>query len=334
MDTDLVIIGAGPAGCALALQAADAGLRVVMMEGARFPRRRPGETLHPGVEPILAKLGVWPSVAAAGFHRQRGVHVSWGGERAFRAYGEDADGAWLGLQADRAKFDALLLDAVREKANVRVMQPSKPTGVMESGGRVYGVRTTEGEVSARWVADAAGGGHWLAGQLGMAIPRRSSPLSIRFGWRKSARVRGDPVFAATRDGWKWNAPLGNGRDAWCRLQFSANGSGAKASACDVTWRCAERAAGPGWFLVGDAAAVLDPASSHGVLRALMGGMMAAHVMSKTGSGDCDEATAYETYSAWVRAQFEHDFKALQEFYAQHPAWSFLNETTSSRNEAI
>jgi flavin-dependent dehydrogenase len=85
--------------------------------------------------------------------------------------------------------------------------------------------------------------------------------------------------------------------------------------------------------VGDAAAVLDPASSHGVLRALMGGMMAAHVMSKTVSGDCDEATAYETYSTWVRTQFEHDFKALQEFYTQHPAWSFL-KTTSSLNEAI
>jgi hypothetical protein len=46
---------------------------------------------------------------------------------------------------------------------------------------------------------------------------------------------------------------------------------------DVTWRLSDAAAGLGWFIVGDAAAVLDPSCSHGVLKAIMSGMMAGHL---------------------------------------------------------
>jgi flavin-dependent dehydrogenase len=69
---------------------------------------------------------------------------------------------------------------------------------------------------------------------------------------------------------------------------------------DVTWRMAERTAGRGWFLVGDAAATLDPTSSHGVLKALLSGLAAGHliVASLTGKAPADEiATAYHD---WVR----------------------------------
>jgi flavin-dependent dehydrogenase len=58
----------------------------------------------------------------------------------------------------------------------------------------------------------------------------------------------------------------------------AVGTGARRRGADVTWRIISPAAGPGFFLVGDAVAVLDPASSHGVLKALMTGMMAAHLI--------------------------------------------------------
>ena len=55
-----------------------------------------------------------------------------------------------------------------------------------------------------------------------------------------------------------------------------------------TWRMAERMAGAGWFIVGDAAATLDPTSSHGVLKALLSGMTAGHDCSQSrqqGPGD-------------------------------------------------
>jgi flavin-dependent dehydrogenase len=44
---------------------------------------------------------------------------------------------------------------------------------------------------------------------------------------------------------------------------------------DVTLRMAAQTAGDGWFLCGDAALVLEPSVSHGVLRGPMSGMAAA-----------------------------------------------------------
>src|SRR4051812_35168753 len=50
---DLAVVGGGPAGCAAAIWAAKCGLQTVLMEAREFPRKRPGETLHPGVEALF-----------------------------------------------------------------------------------------------------------------------------------------------------------------------------------------------------------------------------------------------------------------------------------------
>ncbi|GAB7189041.1 geranylgeranyl reductase family protein [Kitasatospora sp. Ki12] len=49
-DADVLIAGAGPAGCAAAIVCAAAGLRTVLAERAPGPVARPGEALHPGAE--------------------------------------------------------------------------------------------------------------------------------------------------------------------------------------------------------------------------------------------------------------------------------------------
>ena len=84
---------------------------------------------------------------------------------------------------------------------------------------------------------------------------------------------------------------------------------------DVTWRLAKPSAGPGYFLIGDAASVLDPASSHGILKAIMSGMMAAHLISQTVEQRASEASAAEAYNTWMLDWFEHDTRRLKEMYA-------------------
>ncbi len=99
---DLLIIGAGPAGCAAAISARRHGLTVMMLEASAQPRRAPGETLHPGIEPLFARLDVAEPVARAGFHRHAGIRIGWDAPARFEPYGEDASGPWHGFQADRA----------------------------------------------------------------------------------------------------------------------------------------------------------------------------------------------------------------------------------------
>src|SRR5262249_45962226 len=92
---------------------------------------------------------------------------------------------------------------------------------------------------------------------------------------------------------------------------------------EVTWRKAHAPAGPGYFLVGDAAAVLDPASSHGVLKALMSGMMAAHLLGQVFRRCCPPTAAADAYHGWLWDWFEHDVQKLQQLYA------FLNPVPKS-----
>ncbi|MGL4498228.1 MAG: NAD(P)/FAD-dependent oxidoreductase, partial [Planktothrix sp.] len=88
---------------------------------------------------------------------------------------------------------------------------------------------------------------------------------------------------------------------------------------DVTWRQVSPPAGPGYFLVGDAATVLDPASSHGVLKAVMSGMMAAHLITQVLQGKAFESQVITGYSQWMETWFQKDIEMLRNLYALLPS---------------
>jgi 2-polyprenyl-6-methoxyphenol hydroxylase-like FAD-dependent oxidoreductase len=94
---DVIVIGGGPGGSAAAISCANANLRVLLLEKLLFPRDRPGETLHPGIEPLLKQLGVLEAVLSAGFLRHLGNWVKWDRDLHFTPFGEDETGIWQGF---------------------------------------------------------------------------------------------------------------------------------------------------------------------------------------------------------------------------------------------
>jgi len=348
VTTDVVIVGGGPGGAACAIKCAEAGLRVVLLERDPSGRERPGETLHPGIEPLFIELGIESEILAADFLRHEGHWISWNEPLHFEAFGADERGSWRGFQVWRAEFDAILLRRARS-LGVAIKQPCRVLRPLVEKGRVCGVATSEGIIRARVVVDASGSRQWLAGQLRLPVLKSSPRLIVRYGYALGelrAPRSETPALIADTQGWTWTARVKAETYAWTRLSFENSKPESnwlpeslrslerrgRTRAADVTWRLAKPSAGFGYFLVGDAASVLDPASSHGILKAIMSGMMAAHLISKTIERKLDEAGAAQSYSHWVQSWFEHDTRRLKEMYAifsTRDGWPDKKETSFS-----
>lgn len=327
---DVVVVGGGPAGASAAIQCAKNGLRVTLIERSAFPRHAPGETLHPGVLALLKKLGVEQRVIAAGFLRHAGHLVCQDEKEEFQPYGSDESGPWLGFQAWRADFDAILLERASE-LGICIRQPEEVKALTLSSGRAIGVETIIGAYPSRFVIDATGRWHWASKQLQLQMQEDSPKRFAWFGYVTGVPQRRITAeFNIDRSGWTWIAQVREEHYQWVRMNLDSSRPadnwrpkplrGLKATGrpigADVTCRISPQLAGPGYFMVGDAACVLDPASSHGVLKSIMSGMMAAHLIQATVANVISETTAIHEYSHWLRNWYRHDLKELAKLYAR------------------
>ena len=196
------IVGAGPAGCAAAIALARQGLSVALIEASEFPRHRPGESLHPGVDPIFETLGIAEAVEQADFLRYKGHRVIWGVEERVESFGEDARGKWQGYQAWRPTFDRILLNAARA-AGAEVWQPCKVRKVIAEGEQVVGMVTDKGVVRSHHVLDASGQCQWLSRQLNISTTPYSPKLLARFGYVACDKTTEflTPTIRGELDGW-------------------------------------------------------------------------------------------------------------------------------------
>ena len=85
---------------------------------------------------------------------------------------------------------------------------------------------------------------------------------------------------------------------------------------DVTWRMAAHLAHPAWFIVGDAACLLDPLSSKGVLRAMMSGIAAGHLIANILKGRIAANAAANVYQHWLSEWFAREALRLATFYRE------------------
>ncbi len=330
---DAVVIGAGPAGCAVAITCALRGLRVALVERHTFPRFRPGESLHPGVEPLLQQLGIAGQLCLQDALRFDGHWVQWSEPLRFHAFGGDDSGPWRGFQIARASLDATLLQRT-VALGVTVHQPCRALKVLTHDNRVTGVHTDSGPVYAEFLIDASGASAWLHRQLGLALRRCSPRLVARYGYVQGcpAPYQQAPHFFAEDGGWTWVARVQEQLTHWTHLAFDVHNPHAPSVpkalrhlpskgailGADVSWRISTAAAASGYFMVGDAASLLDPASSHGVLKALITGMQAGQAVYDCLEHPVVQPSAQKQYRHWLGTWFEHDMTQLRRFYELHP----------------
>lgn len=298
--SDICVVGAGPAGSALAARMAALGHRVCLVERATFPRPHLGESLTPGVLPLLEVLGAREAVEAAGFSRVDVVRVQWGQGLQWRR-----DPRREGLLVDRGRFDALLLDHARG-LGVHVLQPAILCERRWDGDRWHlRIQTNEGsvELKTRFLADACGRTAILPGRR-----RRTGcrTLALYAYWRGGHRPV-EPRIEAGADAWYWGVPLPDesyntlvfvdfehfrGRpcvSVGARFHELIARSGLMAECheaqagrvlvTDATPYVDENCVTSCSIKVGDAALAIDPLSSSGVQKAIQNALAGAVVVN-------------------------------------------------------
>src|SRR5471032_1669613 len=120
-STDVLIVGAGPAGSVAAGFLRQQGRRVLVLERELFPRFSIGESLLPQSMEYIQAAGMLQDVVEAGFQHKNGAAFAWGDKyTAFDFRDKFSEGWGTTYQVQRATFDKVLADAaVRMGAEIR-----------------------------------------------------------------------------------------------------------------------------------------------------------------------------------------------------------------------
>lgn len=217
-QVDALIIGGGPAGSTAAALLAETGLSVCLVEKEPFPRFKIGESLLPGGNDILKRLGIWELMDDAGFIRKYGAEfVSSDGDS--RVHNIFANGFVSGLdytyQVERARFDQLLLDNAVKKG-AQLLQPYTVNSATLKDKLWHVTISSAGKTcqyQAKWLLDASGRNAFLGKQND--FPKDPIPYPKRFAVyshftgvkRNSGPEAGNIIITRLRDGWFWSIPI-------------------------------------------------------------------------------------------------------------------------------
>jgi geranylgeranyl reductase family protein len=180
---DVIVVGAGPPGSSAALRLAQAGLDVLVLEKARFPREKVcGDGLTPRAVKALTGMGI-PMAPADGWRRTKGVRLVAGGSRLELDWPELSSYPGYGMVRGRLAFDEILARHA-QKAGADLREGMTVTGPLldERTGRIAGVTARPAD------HDPGTGGRPAArrfrARLVVAADGNSSRLSVSMGLRR------------------------------------------------------------------------------------------------------------------------------------------------------
>jgi flavin-dependent dehydrogenase len=222
VGSDVVIVGAGPAGSVAAALLAQRGYRVLVLERQHFPRFSIGESLLAYSTQVLLEAGLLDAVVAGGFQYKNGATFVCDEQYSeFNFANKVTAGCSFTFQVLRSEFDHLLArEAERYGATVRYGVEITAVDVGPDLPQVT-ARTEAGDVEVhrpRFVLDASGFGRTLARLLDLERPSSFPVRAARFCHIKDGIVAGAfdrqkiriGINPSNRDVWSWLIPFPNG----------------------------------------------------------------------------------------------------------------------------
>jgi flavin-dependent dehydrogenase len=350
-DYDVIIIGGGPAGATASMLLARQGFRVVVLERATFPRFHIGESLLPRNFPLIQELGLEEKLSKIPNVPKYGVEFAMADGAKYARYPFSISLLPVSptVNIERAPFDKMLLDSAKE-AGAEVREATTVKSIVRMNDGDVAVNIGDTEISAKWLIDASGQGAVVARHLGTRKTSDDPRLQkvAHFAHfenvgRREGQEGGYPLIVMADEGWFWLIPLDEKRTsvglvlnptvarnlnvpANRVLQWgierspavkermkNATGPDTNIVASDFSYRCRPYA-GPGYFLIGDAAAFIDPIFSTGVCLAMLSGQKGAMHVARLMRSEISPAKARRQHIRFIDGTTGIFFRLIRQYY--------------------
>lgn len=348
---DVIVAGGGPAGSTTALLLARAGFSVCLLEKDVHPRFHIGESILPRNTLVLRQLGLEDAVRARPHVPKFGAEFGMGNDFATRKF-QFTDGLLPGFPVfniERSHLDKLLLDEARN-AGVGVFEGSPVERIVALQDGTVRVATARAEVKGRVLIDASGQGSLVGRHLNIRQSFSDPELQKVAYFQHFENVErppgiesGHPCIIMCDEGWFWLIGLNETKTSvgfvtrpsfaktlsipprtmlgWAvqrcpvvrHRMRDAVGDASNLVMSDFSYRC-QPYAGPGYFMVGDAACFLDPIFSTGVTLAMVSAQHTAEMVGKMLSGKISPETARRKHIDFVTNSCEPFWRLIRGYY--------------------
>lgn len=342
-DYDVVVVGAGPAGSAVAQRLARQGCEVLLLEKSRFDTLRVGESLAPAVQPLLAELGTWEDFKDLDPLPSWGTQSLWGDSRP-QVHSHIISPYGCGWHVNRQDFDWMLARAAaRAGAQLWCGARLAACECLPDGRWSLSISESDARrnIRARVLIDASGRSAKVSKSLGAEriLLDRLVGVAMKFDFKRSD-FGCFTMVEAMEEGWWYTAPI-NGDHLIAMMMADSDLCGITGLAKIDTWlsslnetlitadrignapmswatprvfqavsqRLQRKEFTRPWFAVGDAALGVDPISGSGVVRSLNSAKAGARLAMDLLEGGAEPA---------VR-EYEHRVNTLCDTYLQERA---------------
>lgn len=325
MKTDVLVIGAGPAGTVAASIIKQAGFSVRIVEKMKFPRFVIGESLLPRCMEALEEARFLDALKEKGFQEKFGAKFVKNGKVCDYFFADQFTPGWSWTwQVPRGEFDKTLADTC-ERMGIPVDYETTVTGIAFNGtNSVTTVEDTKGNknlIEARFIVDGSGYGRVIPRLFNMDKSSNLPPRKALFTHVTDVNRTMDDepnritIIVHKKGIWIWVIPFSNGKtsvgfvgepdffestnelspDAQLRALLATEPYLEKRMQ-DVDFDFEPKVLesysvstskfyGDGFVLTGNVTEFLDPVFSSGVTLATVSSQLAAHLVIKKLQGE-------------------------------------------------